>query len=216
MTIIGILAGVLLVWLTVHLVWRWMSRHYSLPCPTLFASALNTTLMHWLLRTNTTLERIAFRPGQRVLEIGPGPGRLLVPAAQRILPGGEAVGVDIQPGMIERLNKSKAAEQLDNLTGIVGDATQSIVGPESFDLVYLCRTLGEIPNREAVLGRCHEALKPGGRLSNTEIFPDPHYQSRATLLRLANKAGFAWQKTEGNVLFYTMTFIKPNRLSRFH
>lgn len=216
MTIVWVIVVVLLLWLAAHLIWRWLCRYYSLPCPTLFASALNTTVMHTLLRTNTTLDRIGFHPGQRVLEIGPGPGRLLIPAAQRILPGGEAVGVDIQPGMIKRLNKRKAAARLDNLAGIIGDATQPIVAPETFDLVFLCTTLGEIPDREAVLSRCHEALKPGGWLSNTEIFLDPHYQSRTTVLRLANSAGFEWQKTEGNAFFYTMTFIKPNRLSRFN
>ena len=40
---------------------------------------------------------------EKVLEIGPGLGRLLIPAARRVMPGGEVVGIDIQPKMIERL-----------------------------------------------------------------------------------------------------------------
>jgi len=51
-----------------------------------------------LLGTYTTLDRIGLQPGQRILEIGAGNGRLLIPAAMRILPGGEAVGLDILPG----------------------------------------------------------------------------------------------------------------------
>ena len=34
------------------------------------------------------------KPGQRVLEVGPGPGRLLLSAAQRVAPNGEVVGID--------------------------------------------------------------------------------------------------------------------------
>ncbi len=36
----------------------------------------------------TTLDRMGLQPGQRVLEVGPGPGRLLIPAARRVLPAG--------------------------------------------------------------------------------------------------------------------------------
>ena len=54
--------------------------------------------------TRIVVERLALRPGQRVLEIGPGPGRLLIPVAKRVLPDGEAVGIDIQPAMLERLS----------------------------------------------------------------------------------------------------------------
>lgn len=77
-----------------------------------------------------------------------------------------------------------------NLEAVLGDVTQPHFPPRSFDVIYLCTVLGEIPDREAALKQCHEALKPGGRLSTTEIFPDPHYQSRTTVQRLANAAGF--------------------------
>jgi len=86
--------------IAINLWWRWASRRHSMPCPTFFAGALESPLMDWLIGTQTTIERLGLRPGQHVLEIGPGPGRLLIPAAQRVLPGGEVVGLDIQPGMI--------------------------------------------------------------------------------------------------------------------
>jgi ubiquinone/menaquinone biosynthesis C-methylase UbiE len=209
MTTLWIVLAVVLLWLTANLVWRASSRHYSLPCPTLFAPALESPLLDRLLRTETTLDRIGLRPGQRVLELGPGSGRLLIPAAQRVWPGGEAVGVDIQPGMIERLNQRAIAAGVENVTAIVSDATQLVVDAGTFDVAFLCTTLGEIPDRKAALSRCFEALKPGGRFSDTEIFPDPHYQSRKTVLRLVTNAGFELQKVAGNSLFFTATFTKP-------
>lgn len=161
-----------------------------------------------LLGTQKTLDRIGLQPGQRVLEIGPGPGRLLIPAAHRVLPGGEVVGLDIQPGMIERLKTRAAQAGVSNLTALLGDATQPNVPSDSFDVVFLCTVLGEIPYREAALRQCRTALKRGGVLSITEIFPDPHYQSRATVRRLTEAAGFRLKDTHGAWQFFTANSVK--------
>ena len=41
-------------------------------------------------------------PGGRVLDIGCGAGGALLPAARRVSPTGEAVGIDTSPGLVER------------------------------------------------------------------------------------------------------------------
>jgi len=134
---------------------------------------------------------------------------LLIQAAQRVLPGGEAVGIDIQPGMIERLKVRADRAGVTNLKAILGDTTQPHVPEASFDLVFLCTSLGEIPDRAAALGQCHRALKPAGMLSITEIIGDPHYQSRSVVQRLAQAAGFRFQSMQGRSWFYTDSFVKP-------
>ncbi len=159
--------------------------------------------------TQTTLERIGLKPGQRVLEVGPGTGRLLIPAAGRVLPGGEVVGLDIQPKMVERLRIRARQTGVMNLAAILGNATRPQFPSESFDVIFLCTVLGEIPDREAALRQCHGTLKPGGLLSITEILPDPHYQSRTTVRRLAEAAGFRFDRCYGNWLSFTMNFVKP-------
>jgi ubiquinone/menaquinone biosynthesis C-methylase UbiE len=190
------------------LIWRWFSRRRSLPCPTWLSGLVEGPLMDRILDTQATLDRIGLKPGQRVLEVGPGPGRLLIPAARRVLPGGEVVGLDIQPGMIERLKARAAQTGVSNLTPILGDATRLHFPPESFDVIYFCTVLGEIPDRETALQQCYAALKPDGTLSITEIFPDPHYQSRATVQRLAEAAGFRLQALHGPWYFFTANFAK--------
>lgn len=190
------------------LLWRWFSRRRSLPCPTWLSGLVKGPVMDRVLGTQTTLDRIGLKPGQIVLEVGPGPGRLLIPAAQRVQPGGEVVGIDIQPGMIERLKARAERAGVSNLTAILGDAAHSNVPPESFDVVYLCTVLGEIPDRAAALRQCHTALRSGGLLSITEIFPDPHYQSRATVKCLAESAGFRLQALHGPWFFFTANFAK--------
>ena len=189
--------------------WRLASRVWSLPCPSLVAWALESPFYVKITGTQKTLKRIGLKPGQRVLEVGPGPGRLLIPAAQRVLPGGEVVGIDIQPGMIERLKERAKAANITNLTAIRGDATLPIVPERSFDLVFLVTTLGEIPDRHAALVQCFRALKSEGILSITEMLPDPHYQSRATVKRLVEAAGFRSHSVEGDMWLFTANFVKP-------
>ena len=151
---------------------------------------------------------MGLRPGQRVLEIGPGPGRVLIPAAERVQPGGEAVGIDIQSGMIDRLKERVVKAGVTNVTTILGDATRSHVDDTSFDVVFLVTTLGEIPDRAAALAESYRALKAGGILSVTEIVGDPHYQSQATVRRLAGAAGFQLQSIQGHWWFFTANFVK--------
>ncbi len=193
--------------LCVNLCWRWASRRRSMPCPTCLAWFLESRLIDKWMGTSTTLDRIGLKAGQRVLEIGPGPGRLLIPAAQRVLPGGDVVGVDIQPGMTKRLQARAERAGVANLTAILGDATEAHVRPNEFDLAFLCTVLGEIPDRVAALRRCHTALKPSGVLSITEVFPDPHFQPRSTVVRLANEAGFTLEEMQGRWYFFTANFL---------
>jgi ubiquinone/menaquinone biosynthesis C-methylase UbiE len=191
---VGIVLGALIVVGAFELGWRWASRKWSLPCPSLLAWSLDNSLVQRSPLTLKTLDRIGFRAGQKVLEIGPGPGRLLIPAAKRVMPDGEVVGIDIQPKMIERLKKNVDKAGVTNLTVILGDATQPYVSETTFDLVFLCTTLGEIPDRSAALAQCYRALKPGGRLSITELILDPHYQSQSTVQRVAEGAGFRFDR----------------------
>ncbi len=205
----GIVVVVLLLVGAFTLGWRWASRRWSLPCPSLLTWTLDNSLVVQSPLTLKTLDRIGFRPGEKVLEIGPRPGRLLIPAAKRVMPGGEVVGIDIQPKMIERLEAREKAAGITNLTTILGDATQPHVPVASFDLAFLCTTLGEIPDRSAALAQCYQTFKPGGRLSITELIPDPHYQTRFTVRRLAEEAGFRLLSIQGGWCFYTANFVKP-------
>jgi ubiquinone/menaquinone biosynthesis C-methylase UbiE len=201
----GLLLGAVIATIGLSLAWRLASRRVSLPCPSSLA---------WLLEgptaifTESELDRMDLRPGQRVLEVGPGPGRLLIPAARRVLPGGEVVGLELQRAMAERLDTRAAREGIGNYSIVLGNAQESLLDPESFDVAFMVTVLGEIPDREAALRHCHRALKPGGLFHNTEIIGDPHYQSRGEVVRLAESIGFRFQKLQGPWWHYTATFRK--------
>jgi ubiquinone/menaquinone biosynthesis C-methylase UbiE len=209
MIAVWILLALVGAFVLVSLVWRWASRVWTLPCPSLFAGLLDGSVMQRFNGSRTIVDRLNLHPGEKILEIGPGPGRLLIPAAKRILPGGEAVGVDIQQKMLDRLKRRADQEGVTNLRLIHGNATEPHVAESSFDLVFLCTVLGEIPNQPVALAQCFRALKPGGVLSITEQFGDPHYQSRPRVRQLAEAAGFRSRDLVGSFWFFTANFVKP-------
>lgn len=195
--------------LVVALGWRWASRQWVLPCPSWLSKSVDGSIGEAILRTHETLDRMAPQPGQRVLEIGPGPGRLLIPIANRVLPGGSVVGIELQERMIAKLKARAEAAGVRNLTCVNADICQAAIPENSFDLVYLVTVLGEIPDRETALQRAFAALRPGGRLSITEIVLDPHYQRLQVVNRLAREAGFIQDEVLGSWWHYTANFRKP-------
>jgi SAM-dependent methyltransferase len=202
-------AALVALFLLAHFGWRYASRRWSLPCPTIFAGAVDGRMVDKLSATDATLDRMGLRPGMTVVEIGPGPGRLLVPAARRVLPGGKAIGVELQQGMLDKLRRKLAANDPGNVELIHGDATHALLPRESADVVYLCTVLGEIPDRRAALRNCFDALRPGGRLSITEIILDPHYQTVAKVRALAGELGFEFEDISSTWRMYTANFRRP-------
>ena len=97
-------------------------------------------------------------------------------------------GVDVQSRMIELLEANADRGGIANLRGLVADAPMVDLPRGHFDVAFLALALGEIPAREEALARCYEYLKPGGRLSITEYFPDPHFVPRAKVREVAEGA----------------------------
>jgi len=79
----------------------------------------------------------------------------------------------------------------------------------TFDRALLVTVLGEIPDRVAALQEIRGSLKPGGLLSVTEVFPDPHYQRRDTVRQLAQQAGLEVRETYGTWRAHTTNLARP-------
>lgn len=209
-TTIYILFAIIAALVALNIAWRGASRRWALPCPSILSGAVDGTLADKFAGTDETLERLELRPGMTIVEIGPGPGRLLIPAARRILPGGRAIGVELQEKMLDKLRRKLANDDPGNLELINADATKPVLPPASADLVYLCTVLGEIPDRKRALENCFAALRPGGRLVLVEIIGDPHYQSRAKVRELCESVGFTFERLTGNWRRSTSSFTKPD------
>jgi len=203
--------GLVGVVMLVALGWRLSSRRHSLPCP---------VWLRWLVemdnpftktnRAAVIIQHLDLRPSMAVLDVGCGPGRLVIPVAKQVGPQGEVLAMDIQCGMLDRAREKAQVASLTNIRFLQAGAGEGKLRRNHFDRALLVTVLGEIPNREGALKEVFDALKPGGIGSVTEVIFDPHFQRRQTVIRLARAVGFREQAMYGNRLAYTLNFEKPN------
>jgi ubiquinone/menaquinone biosynthesis C-methylase UbiE len=172
--------------------------------------------MRWLLDVPqrggppARLERIlAARPGERILEIGPGTGQSAIRVARSVAPGGRVDVLDLQQEMLDAVTRRAARNHVTNLTATLGDSGSRLpYASESFNGAYLMSVLGEIPDREQALAELFRVLRPGGRLVIGEIIVDPDYVPPGRLKQLAQAAGFRLDQRSGSPLAYAARFSR--------
>jgi SAM-dependent methyltransferase len=110
------------------------------------------------------LDRLDIQPGQRVLEIGCGPGHALAEAARRTR-GGYALGIDISTLMVRMTARhNHAAIERGEVSVRQGDVASAGLEPASFDRIYAVHCIYFWEDVELVLQKLAAALRPGGTL----------------------------------------------------
>src|ERR687885_2084667 len=140
--------------------------------------------------TRARLRRIlAPRPGERVLEVGPGTGYYTLNVAQQLAPDGTLDILDLQQQMLDHTMRRAREHGITNIVPTQGDAVALPYPDDTFDATYMTVTLGEIPDQNAALRELHRVLRPGGRLVVGEIFGDPHMVPFGSLRTRAEALG---------------------------
>ncbi len=148
------------------------------------------------------------RPGERLLEIGPGTGYYSLPVAER-LDGGRLEIFDIQQQMLDHVMGAAGRRGIDNLVAWQGDARELLFESNRFDGAYITVVLGEIPDQEAALRELARVVKPGGRVVVGEIAADPHMVTFGALRSRAQAAGLEFERRSGTALAYFARFRTP-------
>ena len=99
--------------------------------------------------------------GERVLDIGTGPGFLAYEAADRIGPSGEIVGLDINESMLELAGKRCA--DLSNVRFERADATALPMADATVDAVLCVQVYEFVPDTTKAISEIRRVLRPGGR-----------------------------------------------------
>jgi ubiquinone/menaquinone biosynthesis C-methylase UbiE len=161
---------------------------------------------------------LELRPGMVVADVGAGTGlftRLMAPAVQ---PGGQVVAVDITESFVENTVRTAREQGLENVSGIVGTATDTGLEAGSVDLVFTCDTYHHFEYPQSMLDSIRRALRPGGQLIVIDYekiagFSSPwvmgHVRAdKQTVIREIEQAGFTLLGEETG-------FLRGNYFLRF-
>lgn len=120
------------------------------------------------------VELAGITSGERVLDVGCGPGRLAIMAALAAGQAGETCGIDPAPEMIElaRRNAARAGVGVRFEVGVI----EALPYPDDhFDVVLSSLVLHHLPDelKRRGLAQIHRVLRPGGRVTAVDFGATP-------------------------------------------
>jgi SAM-dependent methyltransferase len=101
------------------------------------------------------------REGQRLLDVGCGPGTITADLAERVAPG-RATGLDAEPAMVERAAAVARDRGLTNVDFEVGDVHALPFVDATFDVVHAHQVLQHVVDPVAALREMRRVCRPGG------------------------------------------------------
>lgn len=113
--------------------------------------------------TSAALERAAFQPGERVVDIGCGAGATTLAIARAVSPSGSATGVDISPPLLNAARDRARAAAL-SAQFIEADAGVKKFG-ETFDAAFSRFGVMFFENPAQAFANIRASLRPDGRLT---------------------------------------------------
>ena len=137
-----------------------------------FAPVMGVGGAQWLERPeredeeapSKAIDALDLKPGMVVADIGAGSGYYASRIAKRVGPTGRVYATDIQPGMIELLDRRIKSEGLTNVTTVLGGMDDPKLPPKSIDLAIMVDVYHELQQPQLFLQRLKDTFKPGGRL----------------------------------------------------
>jgi ubiquinone/menaquinone biosynthesis C-methylase UbiE len=178
--------------------------------PVEYARWLLNPLRHLICPAWLIVRRLQLKPTDRVLEIGSGPG-YFSPSIARRLPAGRLTLFDVQRGMLELAARRLEKHGQRNFECCEGDAAHLPFKDGTFDVVLMVAVLGEVTDRRAALREVARVLKPGGRLSVTELPGDPDLVTLDQLREYTREGKFGFEARFGPSWYFTCNFVAPPR-----
>ena len=101
------------------------------------------------------------RPGMTLLDCGCGPGTITLGLAEAVAPS-EVVGIDLEPGMVERARGFARERDVTNVRFEVADISELPFPDDCFDAVFTCAVLEHLTEPGRALQEICRVLRSGG------------------------------------------------------
>ncbi|MFL5451136.1 MAG: class I SAM-dependent methyltransferase [Myxococcales bacterium] len=165
-------------------------------------------------KPDEVLKALGLAPGQVVCDIGAGPGYFALRAART---AAQVFAVDVEPRILQALQKRIAKSGLRNVTPVLGLDDDPLIPERACDLVLVLNTYHHFPDGPAYLQRLARSLKPGGRIANVDFHPRElpvgppvaHKISRDDVLADAQAAGLALAEEHDFLPYQYFLVLRP-------
>jgi SAM-dependent methyltransferase len=143
------------------------------------------------------LETAGLRLGQKVLEVGCGPGFFTIPAAKMVGGKGLIYAIDVNQQAIKRVEEKKRKYWIDNIRPILGNAADSGLQDSSIDLAFIFGLRYIAGGLGNLVLEMHRTLKAGGILSFEKTTG-----SSEKLVNEVERAGFIKTGEKGRIFIF--------------
>jgi SAM-dependent methyltransferase len=160
---------------------------------------------------DVAIDALDLKPGMIVADVGAGSGYMTVRMAKKVGPTGKVYGQDIQPEMIDMLQKRIAKEKITNVVALLGLIDDPKLPAETLDLELLVDVYHEFSEPQKMLRGLRSALKPSGRL----VLLEYKKEDPTIPIRLEHKMTVAEAELEVEAEGFTLSKV-DRRLPRQH
>ncbi len=124
-------------------------------------------------KPDEVMRALALRPGERVADIGAGSGYFTLRVARAVGPSGQVLAIDINPDILEFLDRRVKEAGLANVKTIHVEKDDPKLPAGGVDTILMVDTLHYVAGRDAYAKKLRAGLAPGGRVVVIDYTPKP-------------------------------------------